>query len=128
MADTDLTTFINTSYNLIPPSPFTIKKKTNAYELRLATCKDHGQGQPRHWVLMLAKEGATYAIFHHVIGGPMYGKSYEVVIKPKLINSHGIEKHHLIAKISRQGQTQYQGCCVANPSSLLSAMGCECSG
>ncbi|KAF4956984.1 hypothetical protein FGADI_3396 [Fusarium gaditjirri] len=67
--------------------------------LHLVISKERGQGQPRHWILMLAEENATYAIFHHVTGGPLHGKPYEVVIEPKRVESHGIEKRYLIAEV-----------------------------
>jgi hypothetical protein len=70
--------------------------------LHLAISKERGQGQPRHWILMLAEENATHAIFHHVTGGPMHGKPYEVVIEPKRVDSHGIEKRYLIAQVLKK--------------------------
>ncbi|CVL07343.1 uncharacterized protein FPRN_13727 [Fusarium proliferatum] len=51
--------------------------------LYLAVSKERGQGQPRHWILMLAEEDATHAIFYHITGGPMRGKSYEVLEKDR---------------------------------------------
>ncbi|KAL5586258.1 hypothetical protein FOBRF1_016128 [Fusarium oxysporum] len=67
--------------------------------LHLAISKEQGQGQPRHWILMLAEENATRAIFYHTTGEPMHSKPYEVAIEPKLVESHGIDKRHLIAKV-----------------------------
>ncbi|WKT50958.1 hypothetical protein QSH57_015928 [Fusarium oxysporum f. sp. vasinfectum] len=67
--------------------------------LHLTILKERGQSQPRHWILMFAEENATHAIFHHVTGGPMHSKPYEVVIEPKHVESHGIEKRYLIAKV-----------------------------
>ncbi|KAF5558749.1 hypothetical protein FPHYL_7340 [Fusarium phyllophilum] len=67
--------------------------------LYLAISKERGQGQPRHWILMLAEENATHGIFYHITGGPMHGKPYEVAIEPKRVESHGIEKRHLIAQL-----------------------------
>ncbi|CCT74755.1 uncharacterized protein FFUJ_10821 [Fusarium fujikuroi IMI 58289] len=67
--------------------------------LYLAVSKERGQGQPRHWILMLAEEDATHAIFYHITGGPMRGKPYEVTIEPKRVESHGIDRRHLIAQV-----------------------------
>ncbi|KAG9496147.1 hypothetical protein J7337_012726 [Fusarium musae] len=67
--------------------------------LYLVISKERGQGQPRHWILMLAEENATHGIFYRITGGPMHGKPYEVTIEPKRVDSHGIEKRHLIAQV-----------------------------
>ncbi|SCO90778.1 uncharacterized protein FRV6_14906 [Fusarium oxysporum] len=48
---------------------------------------------------MLAEENATHAIFYHTTGEPMHSKPYGVAIEPKRVESHGIEKLHLIAKV-----------------------------
>ncbi|KAF4420135.1 hypothetical protein FACUT_11300 [Fusarium acutatum] len=67
--------------------------------LYLAISKEREQDQPRHWILMIAEENATHGIFYHITGGPMHGKPYEVTIEPKRVESHGIDKRHLIAQI-----------------------------
>ncbi|ENH67226.1 hypothetical protein FOC1_g10007001 [Fusarium oxysporum f. sp. cubense race 1] len=67
--------------------------------LHLAISKERGQGQPRHWILMLGEENATHAIFYHTTSEPMHGKPYRVAIEPKRVESHGIDKRHLIAKV-----------------------------
>ncbi|KAF5989113.1 hypothetical protein FCOIX_150 [Fusarium coicis] len=71
----------------------------SSINLYLAISKERNQGQPRHWILMLAEENATHGIFYHITGGPMHGRPYEVVIEPKRVESHGIDKRHLIAQV-----------------------------
>jgi hypothetical protein len=48
---------------------------------------------------MLAEENATHGISYHITGGPMHGRPYEVVIEPKRVESHCIDKRHLIAQV-----------------------------
>ncbi|KAF9769793.1 hypothetical protein IL306_012755 [Fusarium sp. DS 682] len=78
----------------------------SALNLHLAISKDRDQGFPRHWVLILAEENATHGIFHHVTGGPIHDQPYQVVIEPKRIESHGIEKSHFIAKIPEKDKNK----------------------
>ncbi|CAG9941059.1 unnamed protein product [Clonostachys rosea f. rosea IK726] len=66
--------------------------------LYLAICKDTGGA--RHWILILAEEGAQNGTWYHVTGGPTQGRSYKLEIQTKRVNSHGIESHHLIGQIN----------------------------
>ncbi|KAJ4319274.1 hypothetical protein N0V84_006465 [Fusarium piperis] len=68
--------------------------------LWLAICHARDEGSARHWILILAEEGAHNGTWYHSTGGPTMNKPYKVEIQTKRVNSHGIDSHHSIAEIS----------------------------
>lgn len=68
--------------------------------LYIAVCKLNATGGARHWILILAEEGARNGTWYHSTGGPTQNKPYRTDIETKRVNSHGIESLYPIAQIS----------------------------
>ncbi|KAI1257418.1 hypothetical protein MGN70_000458 [Eutypa lata] len=71
-------------------------------KLYVAICKEHSPGGARHWILMLAPEGAERGTWYHVTGGPTQNKPYKLEIQTKRINSTGVETHHHVGNIAQK--------------------------
>ncbi|KAI1143726.1 hypothetical protein F5Y05DRAFT_407132 [Hypoxylon sp. FL0543] len=70
--------------------------------LYVAICKERTTGNARHWVLLLAAEGAEQGTWYHVTGGPTMNKSYKLEIQVKRVNSIGIETLTHVATIDKK--------------------------
>lgn len=68
--------------------------------LSLAICKAGAGSRARHWILILAEEGAKNGTWYHSVGGPTQGTAYKVEIQVKKVQSQGIEAHHFIGEVS----------------------------
>ncbi|KAK4188479.1 hypothetical protein QBC35DRAFT_473626 [Podospora australis] len=57
---------------------------------------------PRHWLLILAEEGAEYGTYYHSVHGPEPPLEYYLEIVEKRVNSRSIEYLYEVAEISAQ--------------------------
>jgi hypothetical protein len=83
-------------------------------QLVLAICKKR-PGDARHWILMLAEEGAEQATWYHLEGGPTQGRPYELDIKVKRFRSHGVDKHYPIARIAAKDKNKVKAAAQNTP-------------
>ncbi|KAF9776411.1 hypothetical protein IL306_005398 [Fusarium sp. DS 682] len=69
-------------------------------QLTIGVCTPPMEGEPSHWVLMLAERDAEYATWYHARGGPRLGKRWEVVVESGRLNSWAVDNRYCVAEIS----------------------------
>ncbi|KAF4998913.1 hypothetical protein FGRMN_2844 [Fusarium graminum] len=86
----------------------------DSFVMWVAICKDQGRAA-RHWILMLSEGDSNRATWYHSTGGPTQGKPYQVSIDTKRLDSHGVEFHHRVCKISAKDKNKVKAAAYRAP-------------